>query len=235
MDSVWFRTEPAHRPRLSRKRIVQAAVGLLDVSGLDGFSMRALARRLGVAPMSVYEYVSGRADVLDFALDAVIGEIEPAADGMPWRDAVLEQLCRMREVMLRHRWMPTLMSTRPLIGPNALRRSERFHASLIEAGLTGATLVAAVGALTNYAIGFAAAESSWWATVRTPEGDKQIRSAVAEHLAAHAPLLAQHAPVELDDFDEQFRLGAEVILDGIAMRSSGGRCRSGSRDDSDRS
>lgn len=220
MESVWFREKPARRPRLSRERIVAAAVALLDGGGLDGFSMRALARRLDAAPMSLYEYVTGRGDVLDLALDAVIGQIAVAPDDEPWRDALLGQLCRMREVMRRHRWMPTLMATRPLIGPNALARSERFYTALAQAGLSGPTVVAAVGALSHYATGFVAAENTWWSTVRTPADDRSVRAEVARHLAEHAPRLAEHAQVEIDDFDDQFTRGANLILDGVAGAGS---------------
>lgn len=202
---------------------MEAAVALLDARGVEGFSMRALAARLGVAPMSPYEYVDGREDVLDLALDAAIGEIEVAGPGLPWREVVLHQLRSMRTVMRRHPWMPTLMATRPLIGPHALERSQRFYAAVEEAGLRGPALLAAVGTLSSYTTGFVAAEHTWWSTVRTSANDRAVRAKVEDHLREHAPGLARMAHVENDDFDVQFELGARFILDGIAASAAAAR------------
>ncbi|MEW9548889.1 TetR/AcrR family transcriptional regulator [Nonomuraea sp. NPDC050783] len=77
-ESIWFRDDARpRRPRLSRERIVEAAVALLDAEGVAGFSMRALAARLHAGTMSLYEYVTSKEDVLDLALDEVFSEIEP--------------------------------------------------------------------------------------------------------------------------------------------------------------
>ncbi|WP_021591282.1 TetR/AcrR family transcriptional regulator [Actinomadura welshii] len=57
---------------MSRERIIEAAVALLDAEGVDGFSMRRLAARLNAGTMSLYEYVKSREDVLDLAMDAVM-------------------------------------------------------------------------------------------------------------------------------------------------------------------
>ncbi|SDJ15664.1 TetR/AcrR family transcriptional regulator [Nonomuraea jiangxiensis] len=217
-ESIWFRgDERPRRPRLSRERIVEAAVALLDAEGVAGFSMRALAARLRAGTMSLYEYVTSKEDVLDLALDAVIGEIEPVEEGS-WRERLAGQLARSRQVMRRHPWVPTLTSTRPLIGPNALARSRPFYAALADAGLSGPTLVAAVGTLSSYVNGFVAAENTWWATVRTPGADAEARERVGAYLEEHVADLARHAQVDINDFDGQFLLGLDLILDGIAAR-----------------
>lgn len=215
MEPVWFREERQRKPRLTRERIVSAAVELLDAEGVGGFSMRALAARLRAGTMSLYEYVTSKEDVLDLALDAVIGEVALGGPGESWRETLLGQLTRTRAVMRRHPWVPALTATRPLIGPNALARSERFYTALAQAGLRGPALLAAVGALTYYAYGFVAAENTWWATVRTPEEDTAIRARVQDHLSEHAAGLAELAQVGIDDFDAQFALGLRLILNGI--------------------
>lgn len=79
--SVWLtpRTEPVRKAApagLDRRRIVAAAVRLLDADGLGKFSMRRLAAELGVSAMSVYWYVDNKDDLLELVLDAVCGEIE---------------------------------------------------------------------------------------------------------------------------------------------------------------
>ncbi|MEU6710604.1 TetR/AcrR family transcriptional regulator [Nonomuraea sp. NPDC046802] len=216
--SIWLREEgPARKPRLSRERIVEAAVALLDAEGQAGLSMRALAARLRAGTMSLYEYVRSKEDVLDLALDEVIGEIEPAGPG-PWREVLVGQLTQNRQVMRRHPWVPALTATRPLLGPNALDRSRRVHTALAGAGLSGFELSAAVGAVTYYVNGYVAAENAWWAAIRTPEADAEIRERVYRHLREHVAELATLSQVEYGDFDGAFLLGLDLILDGIQAR-----------------
>ena len=49
--------------RLSRERIVEAAIGLVDRDGPDALSMRSLAGELGVGTMTLYHHVSSKDDV----------------------------------------------------------------------------------------------------------------------------------------------------------------------------
>ncbi|MGP4113315.1 TetR/AcrR family transcriptional regulator [Streptomyces sp. 4N509B] len=250
--AVWFDEERPRKPRLSRERIARAAVELLDAEGVAGVSMRRLAARLGSGTMSVYEYVGGREDVLDLALDTVFGEIEldepdgthdepdgthDGPDGAggegdaggrdgevepPWREALTRHLTRSRAVMRRHPWVPALAATRPLVGPNALARSEAFYAQLVRAGLTGPHLVAAVGALSYYVQGFVAAENTFHDRVRDPADEAELRRATERFIADQGdryPTLTRHAQLGNDDFDGLFLLGVTTILDGIEAGS----------------
>ncbi|WP_461036427.1 TetR/AcrR family transcriptional regulator [Streptomyces mayteni] len=212
------------RPRLTRERIVAAAVGLLDAEGVAGFSMRRLAARLDAGTMSLYGHVTSREDVLDLALDAVFDEVPLPPPGTPWRGALTTHLVGSRRTMRRHPWIPGLRATRPLLGPIALAHSEHFYATLAGAGLTGLELIAAVNALTGYAAGHSAAENVWRATVRDPAAEADLRRRVQAHLTARAdryPTLAAHAQVEYADFDGAFELGLALVLDGIEARLPG--------------
>lgn len=235
--SVWFRDDKPHRPRLSRERIVAAAVSLLDAEGVDGFSMRRLAARLDAGTMSLYAYVASKEDVLDLALDAAMGEVDLHEDSPPdtperppedaagssWRAVLTRHLTQVRQVMRRHPWVTTLVGTRPLLGPNALARSERFYAALVRADGTldtmgGRLLVAAVSALFSYVHGFTAAENAWRTWVNDPTGETELRRQAQQHLVEHAeryPTLSRHAQLEDADFDAGFARGLGIILDGI--------------------
>lgn len=226
---VWLRGEPRRRrPRLSLERIVAAAVGLLDAEGVDGFSMRRLAARLDAGTMSLYEYVSAKEDVLDLALDAVLGEIDltgpDGPDGGAWRDAIVRHATRSRRVMRAHPWVPALVGTRPLLGPNALAGSERVFGILAAAGLAGDELTAAASAVSSYVTGFVVTENMWRARMRDPADEADLRRGTAEYVAARAdayPVLAEHSRPEHADFDAGFRQGLDFVLDGIAARTGG--------------
>ena len=56
--------------------MLEAAVALADEIGLEGFSMRGLAQRLGVVPMALYKHVANKDELLDGMVDIVFGEME---------------------------------------------------------------------------------------------------------------------------------------------------------------
>jgi AcrR family transcriptional regulator len=58
---------------LNRKAIVDAAIRILDVDGLDGFTMRRVADALGTGPASLYWHVGSKDGLLDLVFDEVIG------------------------------------------------------------------------------------------------------------------------------------------------------------------
>ena len=53
------------KAKLSRQRVLEVAVDLLDREGLEGLSMRRLGKELGVEAMSLYRHVANKSDLLD--------------------------------------------------------------------------------------------------------------------------------------------------------------------------
>lgn len=64
---------------LEREAIVQAALAMLAEGGEQGLTMRGLASRLGVTPMSLYHHVGDRAGLLRALSEQVYGGVLPKA------------------------------------------------------------------------------------------------------------------------------------------------------------
>ena len=62
------------KPRISLPDVVAAGVAIADAGGLAALSMRKVAGRLGVGPMSLYTYVPGRSELVELMIDHVYGE-----------------------------------------------------------------------------------------------------------------------------------------------------------------
>lgn len=164
--SVWLRPRqvtPRQAAPLSRERIATEAVAVLDSDGTQRLTMRRLAERLGTGATTLYWHVDTKDDVLDLALDEIFGEVPLpaplASDG--WREPLSAFLHQWRTVLLQHPWSAPLLGTRPLMGPNALARSEFLHATLLAAGVPQPHLAAAAYALSNYVIGSVATRAAW--------------------------------------------------------------------------
>ena len=110
------------RPSLSREYIAETALRLTQDDGLSGLSMRKLGAELGVEAMSLYHYVSNKADLLDAMLELLYDEIELPyhLEDNEWEQAVREGLGSFREVLLRHPAAVELFTSRPTRSKPAL-------------------------------------------------------------------------------------------------------------------
>lgn len=69
--------EPGRRgpkPRYSADQVVEAAVAVADIEGLQAISVRRIAQELGVSPMSIYTYVPSKAELVGLMFDRVLGK-----------------------------------------------------------------------------------------------------------------------------------------------------------------
>src|SRR5689334_8006857 len=124
---VWERPEPQPRAApvpLNRAKIAAAAIRLADVQGLEGLSVRKIAKELGVGPMRLYDYVTNRSELLDLMVDAVYARIDEAGRHPEWRATVLAIAHATRDAALDHEWFADLLGARPHLGPHALAVGE---------------------------------------------------------------------------------------------------------------
>ncbi|MCK2216008.1 TetR/AcrR family transcriptional regulator C-terminal domain-containing protein [Actinomadura sp. ATCC 31491] len=206
MENVWSRPRRAPRQTLTLERIVTEAVALLDEEGVARLTMRRLAERLGTGSTTLYWHVRTKDDVLDLALDAVFGEVpEPARPpGASWREPVRALMGGWRAALLRHPWSATVLD-RPLLGPNALARTEFLFQALAAAGL--AAPATAAHALSNYVMGSVLMQVTWQDRGGAGSG------AFLRERAARYPALAEHG---LDpEWDAVFAEGLGHLLAGM--------------------
>ena len=122
-DVIWMRQERAATGRPaghSREEITAAAIEIADREGLEAVSMRRVAASLGTGAASLYRYVDTREDLLDLMIDATATEYDLAAPTGDWLADLLGIGEQARAIMRRHRWLPSLLITRSVLGPSGL-------------------------------------------------------------------------------------------------------------------
>jgi AcrR family transcriptional regulator len=210
------RAEP--RIRLTRERVMRAAIAHADTGGLETLSMRPLADVLGVAPMALYRHVASKDDLIDGMVDVVFGEVElPAADG-EWRAAMRRRAISLRDVLSRHRWAIGLMESRRHPGQANLRHHDAVIGSLRAGGFDMAMVAHAYSVLDAYIYGFALTK------MNLPfEGGADVAD-VAQSMLEPFPaneypnlmaFITEHAMQPGYDFGDEFEYGLDLILDGL--------------------
>src|SRR3954462_5607834 len=125
-------TEP--RARLSRERVLRAAVALAQRDGMESLSMRKLADEVGAGAMSLYHHVPNKEQLLDGMIDILFGELQPPPTDVDWKTAIGMRPVRTRRALARPRGAVGLMGGRTSHGPANLRLHDAVLGCLREAG-----------------------------------------------------------------------------------------------------
>jgi len=146
----------ARGERLSRQRILDAALALLGRDGPEALSMRRLAQELDVWPMSLYRYFHDKDELVAALADAAAEDIATPLPSSPWREQMRELLAQARVILESHPGGLRPQDTRPA----ASRVHTAGLAILERAGFAGGEADKAWQALLAYTAGAAAFDSS---------------------------------------------------------------------------
>jgi|SRR5437879_5800935 len=206
------------RGRLSRERVVRAALVHADAGGLEALSMRKLAEELAVAPMALYRHVANKDDLVDGMVDLVFDEIELSSSGDDWRTAMRQRAISVHDALTRHRWAIGLMESRRHPGPVNLRHHDAVIGRLRAAGFDMAMTAHAYSLLDGYIYGFALTKMN----LPFEAGDEVAE--MAQDMLQPFPVdeypnlvafITEHAMKPGYDFGDEFEYGLDLILDGL--------------------
>lgn len=210
-------TEAAPRRRLSRDRVVTAALAIVDRDGLASLTMRALGRELHVDPMAVYHWVPRKSVLLDLIVEAVLADIPLNPEGEPgdWRERLTDAAASYRDTLRRHPNTVQVLATRPATSTAAMLPAEFAIGLLRDAGFSPEIALYCVGVVSNFVLGIVLAE------VGVPPGvdedlTDQERAAAFDALTRERfpHLLEAYASVDYS-FDAQFALGMDALTRGM--------------------
>jgi AcrR family transcriptional regulator len=231
-------TEAGVEPRipLTRDRVLDAAVALADVRGVESVTMRRLAQALGVEAMSLYHHVANKDAVIDGMVEVVVDEINEAVSAVDspspvddWKGTMRSRILTARSVLLRHPWAPGLLETRTTMSPGIVRYFESVLAVFRAGGFSYDLAHHAMHALGSRALGFT---QELFEPDDAETGD-QAALALLNQMAAELPhLVGMMMEIGHDDAgatlgwcDDQteFEFGLDLILDGLDRLHQAGR------------
>jgi AcrR family transcriptional regulator len=203
---------------------------LADAEGLEAVTMRRLGGALGVAPMTLYTYIPGKAELVDLMVDTLYGGLaaSPADSAPTWRGR-LEAIAKQNRALYQaHPWAAAVSTARPPLGPGQMAKYERELRAIEGLGLDDVAMDAALAFLLSFVRGSALGEldvraaasesrmddAEWWEAnapllarvvdpAAYPTAARVGSAAGAAHNAAYSP---EHA----------YRFGLERVLDGLA-------------------
>lgn len=204
--------------RLDRRRVIDAAVTLLDAEGLDALSTRRLGAVLQTSANAMYWHVGTKDGLVGLAADAVFAELELATEGDSWRESLAATARELRTMFTGHPWLTSAFAAYPNTQGPALRRFQN-HLLVVcrQAGFEGFDLDWAGATVFSFVIGDA------WGQTQTPDDSSTMTAELFEQVSpdlADYPLLLERYtalsnadPATVDD--ASFEFGLCTLLDGL--------------------
>jgi TetR/AcrR family tetracycline transcriptional repressor len=208
------RTSSPHgrsRSSLSREHVINEALVLVDRDGPSRFSLRGLAKHLGVTPMALYNHVAGKHELLQAVADSVVSNVKyrPVRGG--WQKVVAECFRTLRTACLAHPGAILVVESADALPGAAFRPMEITLTALQRAGFGEEDALRTYSLLTTFTLGQVSYQIKGWArgvdpTAAANEGRISRRT---------FPAVIDAAAHKSWDFDEAFEFGLSVILAGL--------------------
>ena len=205
----------AGEERLTRERILEAALSLVDEEGMEALSMRRLAKELGVDPMAIYHHLPNKRALLSGVVEKAFSGMRVPDGAGDWRERVRAWARAFREVARAHpRLVPHLASYPEAAAEATLESTEELYAAFEAAGMTPEEIVVAVGVVVDYLNGFALAEAS--GAVGEPDEHREMLEMLDARPEGELPAMRRTFLALADeDLTTDFEFGLQVVLAGL--------------------
>lgn len=211
----------ADRQRTGREPVVRAGLSLLDELGLEGLTLGAIAKALGVRAPTLYWRFSSKQDLVDEMATQVIadwlGALSFREHGSDWRGWATAFAVSFRGALVVRRDGARLVAGTHLKDNVLLQPLEAALRLFTAAGIGVPDAVLCIKTLYDFVIGFTLEEQ---AVVTL--GQRDPRYSLADRPArvgeGDFALAIEADPYLLDGYDERFENGVRLILDGMAAR-----------------
>jgi TetR/AcrR family transcriptional regulator, tetracycline repressor protein len=220
-------TETSDQPRrtpLTRERIIEAALHVMDEEGLESVTMRRIGRELGVEAMSLYghdaNHVTGKDDILDGICERVMTEFEFPEPGRDWAETCRRAARSWRRLLKAHPDVMRLFAEErgPVRSVESMRPMEFALRLFREIGLSDRDTAQAFHAFGGYIQGFVIMEQGSIAG-GISEGHLDRHKEVATELPDEfSALRAIHPHWAECDPDDEFDFGLDLLIRGVLER-----------------
>jgi TetR/AcrR family tetracycline transcriptional repressor len=218
--------------KLSADVIARTALDLLNEVGLDGLTMRVLAKELGVQPAALYWHLKNKQELLDAMATIMFHELndglEAPRHGTDWTEWVAERVRNLRRMMLKYRDGARVFAGTHMAESELPRSIELTLATMVDAGFSVRDAARGFPVLYHYAIGFTIEEQARTGIEYAGQNPYHANDLAEVVDAQRFPLTVQAATALFDaNTADGFEEGLQLIIAGLQSRYLTGRSRQG--------
>ncbi|MFF1556979.1 TetR/AcrR family transcriptional regulator C-terminal domain-containing protein [Streptomyces sp. NPDC058279] len=206
-------------PKLDKKLVVETALRLLGDVGLDGLTLRAIAKELDVQAPALYWHFKGKQELLDEMATEMYRRLVAGLRLPPeagWQERLTTANRALRATLLGYRDGAKVFSGSRFAGTEHALRLETDLRALVDAGFALPQAVRAFSTAYFFTLGFVTEEQG----VQPLPGERREGYDVTERAARMAafPLAAAAGAELFQEYDEGFEEGLALVIAGIEAR-----------------
>nr|WP_033325303.1 TetR/AcrR family transcriptional regulator C-terminal domain-containing protein [Streptomyces yerevanensis] len=207
--------------KIDRALVADTALRLLNEVGLEGLTLRAIAKELDVKAPALYWHFKDKKALLDEMATEMLRRMNADLGELParWQDAVTAAMRGLRAHLLRYRDGAKVYSGTHFTDTSYADPMERYLRVLTAEGFTPARAARAWFTATSYTIGYVIEEQAMGPDPAGGEEGYDL-AARAERLAAY-PLAVAAGEAMFRDHDRGFEEGLAAVIAGIDVTLRG--------------
>ena len=232
MRNKKVKSSPRREKPLTRERIIEASIVLLDKDGERGFTFRSLAEELATGPGAIYWHITDKEELMTVACDAILARtmdvpLPSISPGSTPQEIIRLLALSVFDAIDAHPWLgPALTRTSGQLP--MVRIVERLGRQIHALGVPGEEHWATVSALLSYILGVGGQNAANGQLARNQSLKRsdylEALSILWSGLDSDQYPFVRSLAVKLRDHDDRldFLAGIDLILKGIC---SSQRCR----------
>lgn len=204
------------RAGVTKERIVDEALGIVERDGVDQLSMRKLAAQLGVQPTSIYWHVGGREQLLDAVVERYSGRlVTTAIRGRTPAARILSVARQIRDLAREHPNLTAVAYERGLTPVLALPLQIALAREVTAAGLRGKRAARATRSILYVVGGFIVLEPSMAPVLPVKRRSEELWRSVDDPTLDRGLVEELRTPVDVDSvFDDTLATLVAKLLEG---------------------
>ncbi|OBK71882.1 TetR/AcrR family transcriptional regulator [Mycobacterium sp. 1274761.0] len=204
------------REGLDAETVLDTAARLIELDGVDGFTMRGLAEILGVAVTSIYWHVGGRDKLFDSLVDRLVSQMAHLpVEGADPVERIASLARSQRTVLIERQHLLAIAHERDRTPRLFLPVQQTLASELARLGVTGTDAALILRAIQVHVISSAVMQFS---AVRGAKHDEEDPSLWTDDWPDRSLVEALQSPT---DYDAVFDYGLNALLAPLRSRVTG--------------
>jgi len=194
---------------ISKNEIVVASINILNRDGINGLSMRTIAKELKIKAASLYNHISGKKELYNEIAEYMCIQCVKPDESLAAKEYVIEIAKSYRAMLLTVRDSVVIFEDSFPSTPSRFEIIKAWTERLKEVGVNEKNLLTVANLFNNYVLSFT-------------EDELRLRSRSPEYIGMVLQALnpdTKQIFINERDFDEQFLFGLQLLLAGIESKT----------------
>ncbi len=201
---------------VTRARVLEAALTLVNERGAAALTMRALATELDIEAPSLYKHIANKDEILDGLCELVYSQVTVGELGDDWQSRMKAYANAYRRALLQNRNVASILAIRPVTTEGSMLLVEASLSEFTRVGVDVETGRQLLNIIAGFVVGHVLAQ------VADPVPGAADYDRLMEFRAkldpSVFPLSLATIGTSPADRDAEFELGLDLLIDGISVR-----------------